>query len=254
MFQIVKKIVTVIKIVNNWPAVLSDKLGFSVVTKYWIRTGQSFICRSKSSDINIVVELFSGAEYPKEYLRFSSKNQVVFDLGANIGAFSVYFDSLNKGVEYSGYSIEPEDQNFRLLIKNLSLNKVENFKPVKAAITRKDGEVFLNTHVKQSAVSVVETPTDAKVKSHKLSTFCRENMLDRVDILKMDVEGSEYDIIETDRDFFRSSVASMILEYHNISPEKNAQAAIKLLEKDFEVRSVRKSKKGGVLYCVNRNL
>src|SRR3954470_15540649 len=90
----------------NWPRVLADKAGVRSVLEYRTRSGTRILCRARSTDINEAVVVLAGIEYPARYLRLTD-GAVVLDVGANIGAFSLFLDAVNARVRYRSFAFEP---------------------------------------------------------------------------------------------------------------------------------------------------
>ena len=75
------------------------------------RMGDTFYCRPDSSDEYVVRECYSPI-YFKEYMNYN-KDDIVLDVGANIGAYSTRVSKLVKEV----YSFEPLKENYDLAQK-----------------------------------------------------------------------------------------------------------------------------------------
>jgi FkbM family methyltransferase len=128
-------------------------------------------------------------QYDLEGLTFSPAT--IVDAGAHIGMASILFARrypLSKII-----AIEPEPSNFALLLRNTSSYK--NILPICAALWREDGEVTLgssNVHPK-GAFQIVENG-ETRVRALTMDTLMRETGIQSIDILKVDIEGSETDV------------------------------------------------------------
>lgn len=241
------------KVIKNWPLVSFDKLGMAKTCLYETRAGLKFRCRSKSTDINELVVVMSGLEYPPKYLKLPSGG-VVIDIGASIGDSVVYIDYLNKGQNYRGYAFEPFTDNFSLLQTNCRLNNVGNFQLIQAAISDHDGTVRLDTSGNVDEIKISTSSQGTSVKSCKLSTFCQDHQVKKIDLLKIDAEGAEYPILESDYEFFRKSVQTLLMEYHHISNEKNLDWIIKKLSPDFTVKEIHRGTSNGVIFAKRKSI
>jgi hypothetical protein len=115
-----KKLIIILKNVRNWYLIPFDKIFGGGNILYKFRNNILVECRTKSCDINEAVVVLSGDEYPVPYLKFNSSiKPTIFDLGGNIGAFSLLFDYINKDLDYEGFVFEPHPGNFDLLKRNL---------------------------------------------------------------------------------------------------------------------------------------
>ena len=178
---------------------------------------------------------------------------MVFDLGGNIGSFSLYFDMLYKDQNYEGHVFEPHPGNFDLLERNLRLNDVKNFKPVMKAVSGINGQLKFDI-----SGGYDEFRIDSKSKRYitveavRLSDYCRDNGIDGIDLLKMDIEGGEYDIFRHETDFMMRTVKTIMLEYHNIDESNSIDYIVGILDKGFDLKIERGDQGGGILTATNK--
>jgi FkbM family methyltransferase len=128
-------------------------------------------------------------QYNLEGLTFSPAT--IVDVGAHIGMASILFARRYPLAKI--IAIEPEPSNFALLVRNTSSYK--NIQPVCAALWTEDGEVTLgssNVHPK-GAFQIVENG-EIRVRAVTLDTVMRETDIQLIDILKVDIEGSEKEV------------------------------------------------------------
>jgi FkbM family methyltransferase len=202
------KIYVIITNVKNWYMLLLDKLSLCKNIIYKFRNGLLVYCRPKSSDINEAVVVISGLEYPKKYLYLKNAEdlKIIFDIGGNIGAFSLLFHSLNKNINYIGYIFEPHLTNFEILKKNLKINRIKKFIPIQKAILSSCGRVKLDVSGSFDSFSINSNSRNyIYVQSVSLPRFCNSMRIKFIDILKMDIEGAEYEIFEKTSFFLKST-------------------------------------------------
>ena len=190
---------------------------------------------TKTSPNNRVVELRNGlriflCEHPLElgfdvitlFLVFVREdygevepNNVVIDIGANIGVFSLY-------AAYNGarqvYAYEPNTEFYECLLRNISENKLEDvIIPYKLAVSGVDGDT-VKFPVKPSQCNAILTDDDGEdfelVKTTTLEKILSTNSVSVVDLLKLDCEGAEYDILFTSNDAVLEKIRAIRLEYH----------------------------------------
>jgi FkbM family methyltransferase len=209
------KLRTLHRTIANWWLVPLDKAGLVREPVYRARGGLEFRCRSRSTDINEITACASGAEYPAELVRLPPGATVV-DLGANIGGFTAYCAQVNRGVEFSGHAVEPSSANAALLRDNLARNGISQVAVHQIAIDGADGQVTLDISGENDSfrLDAAASTRGEVVEARTLSSFCRDHGIADIDLLKMDVEGSEYAIIGADRYFIVGHVKALILEYH----------------------------------------
>ncbi|OQA31815.1 MAG: Hexuronic acid methyltransferase AglP [archaeon ADurb.Bin336] len=133
----------------------------------------------------------------------NSSNLVVFDVGANKGDYSKKLLSFNVPIEV--YAFEPHSETFK------QLNKIKNvgFYSFNFAVGKKSGvtNFFDYCSVKGSEhasvyKNVIEQVHKSKSKKYSvkmisLDEFVLKNKkISKIDLLKVDVEGGEYDVLE----------------------------------------------------------
>ena len=128
----------------------------------------------------------------------------IFDIGANIGWYSLNFSGILKnGIIYSFEPIPVTLENFR---KNLLLNNVSNVKPFNIALSNSNGDLDFYYNPDElgasSARNIKELDQITKVKcrTQTLDSFCNENTITKLDLIKCDVEGGELFVFEGGRD------------------------------------------------------
>jgi len=249
----VKKALALRSAVRNWPLVVLDKLGLRRFCTYEFRLGVKVVCRARSNDINEAVAILAGLEYPAEYLHIRAGG-VVVDVGAHLGSFVMFFDALHRGTPYQGFAFEPHRENFSLLARNVAANNITRFQLIEAAVTGRDGSVYLRTDCEPDVVAVSDEVTETRAQSHKLSTFCQRNGIVEIDLLKIDAEGSEYELLAADYDFIRRRVRGIILEYHNLSDVHTLDWVVEKTHQHFHLEKIRLGKGSGVLFLANASL
>jgi len=140
---------------------------------------------------------------------------VVVDIGANIGAFSVY--ALQSGARRV-CAFEPSEESFELLQRNLQVNGFGSRATchLKAVSNISGREVLFPKASDPSNLAVEDgDPTGlARVTTISLPDIIRMAGIDRVDYLKLDCEGSEYPIIlESDSEVW-PVIQDIRVEYH----------------------------------------
>jgi len=118
---------------------------------------------------------------------------VVFDVGANIGFFSVLLSQRS----YECHSFEPNIQLKDKFSKNLELNNIGNCRLVEVALSNKTGTTRFHLVPRENnnkGVSSLIRDTSGPiidVPIMKLDEYVCEAELKRLDFIKMDVEGAE---------------------------------------------------------------
>jgi hypothetical protein len=87
-----------------------------------------------------------------------------------------------------------------------------------------------------------------------LSSFCAEKNITKIDLLKMDIEGGEYEVIVQDIEFIKGHVVKLMVEYHNISNDYGEKILIRAIEPYFSISIQHPHKGGGMLLAINQSL
>ncbi|OGH88426.1 MAG: hypothetical protein A3J93_04115 [Candidatus Magasanikbacteria bacterium RIFOXYC2_FULL_42_28] len=179
-------------------------------------------------DRSVAAEIFKFREYRAAEPVIKSAKTII-DVGAHVGLFSLYCLALNPAVKV--IALEPEPNNFARLTGTLALNSVTSVRATPLALAAKTGQARLllapdshNHHL----VPKDDPGEGISVKTASLSGLRKQEKLGPIDLIKMDIEGGEYEVVAswTPTDF--ASVKNIILEYHDTV--KNGR---KILEKIF---------------------
>ena len=155
--------------------------------------------------------ILEGGTYP---LLRNVNPRIIFDIGANIGATSIFF-SLNYPMAKI-YSFEPSKSNFNVLTRN-----VKNFPNIKTlnkgAFNRNVEKKIFIDNSGGGRNSIHETWTNSKtfevVKFIDIRKFIIQNKLYKLDILKVDTEGCEVKILKAILNYV-PDIEVIYLEYH----------------------------------------
>ncbi len=168
---------------------------------------------------NILQEEFSGRN---TYQRFFDveENDVVFDIGSSAGPFA-YQVARNNPKEI--HCFEPEPVLFETLEKNMS--QINNTKVVlnKLAIAGVDGE-FSTTGLYNPEEKEMNSQSAVSVDAKTFMTYVREHNIERIDFMKLDCEGGEYDIFNDENmEWILKNVKKIAGEWHLTTPEQKAK-------------------------------
>lgn len=150
----------------------------------------------------------------------SPSDRCIVDAGANIGLFSCY--AAKRAPECRIYAIEPFPETYNRLVEHVQENQLANrigcyslaLNPSTAADIQMSGagspsQMF---HVLQEQER--GTPGTVSVAAEALPIFLERVTERRIDLFKMDIEGSEYDVlINTPRDCL-TRISRFVVEYH----------------------------------------
>jgi FkbM family methyltransferase len=173
-----------------------------------LRNGLRICLSGHPHDVITVFAIF----IREDYGRIDPGSKVV-DIGANIGVFSLYaaFCRADKV-----YAYEPNSESYQSLVRNIQINDLQNvIVPHQLAVTSKNGQT-VKFPVKSSMYNSIITDDSCSeyelVETTNLETIIENTK--RVDLVKMDCEGAEYDVLlNSNHDIF-THVASIRMEFH----------------------------------------
>jgi len=121
-------------------------------------------------------------------------NHVVVDIGAHMSFFSLKVARKVKNV----VAVEPDPTNFKFLTFNIHLNKLQDKVVLyNLALGERDGQIYLDRSGYGFGRSKTTTEkTDCSVEMRTVDSFMEEIGLERVDLIKIDTEGSELEILK----------------------------------------------------------
>ncbi|MTI29986.1 FkbM family methyltransferase, partial [Xanthovirga aplysinae] len=171
--------------------------------------------RPGTTDIPTFKQVFVYREY--EYpINFVPK--VIIDAGANIGLSAVYF--ANKFRNAHIYSIEPETNNFKLLKQNVS--PYTTVTPIQAALWNSSSDLgVIDKGLGEWGFMVEERnkgETSNKINSIKSVTIkdlLQSFKIKEIDILKIDIEGAEKELFESNFEDWLPRVKCLMIELHD---------------------------------------
>jgi FkbM family methyltransferase len=150
--------------------------------------------RAGTSDIPVFVQVYREREYS---LPLREPVRTIIDAGANIGLSSLYFAARYPQAHI--ISIEPEPSNFELLRTNVADHSLVT--PLQIALAAADGELQITDPGLGSWGFRSWGGEAVRDGGVTVPALCLNSILDlyginRVNVLKMDIEGAEKDILE----------------------------------------------------------
>ena len=207
-----------------------------------LREAPSLYLRGGRSDFHMFHRIYLRDEYKLNSVGEGRLGCVV-DLGGNVGLFSARVAPYAERV----VACEPVPENFAQLKRNTQ--EFSNVVAVNAAVAAESGtmRIFLPRTTKRSGSSSAHLDPghdpdsfhDARAVSFE--TLLQEHKISRCDLLKIDVEGSEYEILHSLSESAWECIQRIHGEYHDVGPEdprtrwENCEAFIR--SKGFRVQS-----------------
>jgi len=171
-------------------------------------------------EFGVLKAIFEDREY-SDFFPFY-KMATIIDIGAHYGYFSIFANS-NTDKNSRIIAVEPNKNNFLNLEKNIKACGIINISNLNLAISGKSGV---------SNLYIGETPNHSlfehyllnkdknrgfeEVKAKTLEDLIVENDLDKIDFLKMDCEGAEYEILGNTPGYIYDRILTISMEFHDL--------------------------------------
>ena len=144
---------------------------------------------------------------------------VAFDVGANIGTHALIMG------QYAGntgkiVAVEPNPQIHRRLVKNISLNRLNNIQPLQYGLSNTNGEFTLHiapddfpNQGMSSLYHQAELTNKTTIQVKVLDEIAQSLELDRLDFIKIDTEGNDYNVLLGSENSIRRYRPYILFEY-----------------------------------------
>ena len=168
----------------------------------------------------------------KVYGEQPEPGQIVLDIGANIGYFTLYALQASAKV----YAFEPEPHNYDRLVAQVKANDFifASGSAFKAAVAGDEGgrTLYLNpVNIGGHRIVGDIGAGEIKVASITLDEICKD--LERVDMIKMDCEGAEHEIFENASPETMAKIQKIVMEFHPVKP---LEGFLDLLRPYFDIQ------------------
>ena len=159
-------------------------------------------------------------DYGESFDFLPKQNNVVVDVGANIGDWSIIVAKYYKA---KVIAIEPSFVPFKLLLKNIQLNDLqEQVIAVNCALLSEDKEIMMSIAESDYAFYGIQEKHKSKISAKTADTLLlKELNVSRIDLLKIDTEGSEYDILKGALEMISKFKPRIIVEVHSEELRRN---------------------------------
>jgi len=204
---------------------------------------QNFKVYTRSqADKSVMKEIFELREYKEAETIIKSAKAPIIDAGAHAGFFVLYCRALNPEVKI--FALEPDEDNLELLNQHLEINNLKNIEVIPAALAGKSGlrDFYISTDSHNHSLFKVLVPKinkNAKIKTYSLDDLLKEQGIEKVALLKLDIEGAEYEVLKNFTSW--EKLKNIALEYHDFGDFKHQEIEKILTVNGFKVK-VRSSK------------
>jgi FkbM family methyltransferase len=240
------------KIFKNW--YIYPKIYFNLNSEnfplFKTKNGLLIKIRKHSTDLMALTHVWLIEEYKSKNFEIKN-NDVVIDIGAHIGLFSLYASQFCKNG--SIYSYEPVEENYQILLSNVKLNNLKQIKPFNMAVSNSNSDVKLYLNDDESGHSMFsESSNTINVNSISLQKIFDNNNIDNCNFLKLDCEGAEYEILKNLPLLYFDKIDKMVIEYHmaDSHPELLENLKELLISQNYTIKIKKLFSDIGFLYAL----
>ncbi|HBU07090.1 MAG TPA: hypothetical protein DEB09_03315 [Candidatus Magasanikbacteria bacterium] len=219
------------------------------------------------SDLSVIDEIFVDKMYRSVENIILNTKHCILDIGAHIGLFSIYASVLNPKIKI--IDLEPEPDNFALMKENLKLNHCKNVEAKCLAVipSECEGSLFKSTdeqlttnlylsnnshnHTTSTGHLTTKPPDHITVTAMTLEKLIGNK---KIGLLKMDIEGGEFDIVKNMEYRIWGMIDCIAVEYHENENNKRSDLENIIRSHGFSVEHFPNhyDKRFGLLVCRNK--
>jgi len=175
------------------------------------------------------------------------KVETAIDLGANIGMSSLYLANRFPDAEIIG--VEPNGENGKMF--KINLNHFPNVKFILGAVRGNHENLEINDYGMGDTGYVTEpTTSENGMPSITISDIMKKYHWAKIDILKMDIEGSEKSVFEKNYEYWLPKTKVLFVELH----ERKSPGCTNVLRKAISNYNFTWQKSGEYEVLINNDL
>lgn len=188
-----------------------------------------------SHDINLVLN----ANYMETFRLFENdllkikEDKVLIDLGSSVGLFTAY--ALKQNPQIKSICVELNPVFHEICVQTFKNNS--NIIPINAAIYKSSNETInvnsrsenlcdLGNSIKGNIYG--DMPFVSSINTISISDIMNSYSIDRISLLKIDIEGYEYELFDNLNEDILSKIDKILLEFH---PSENLKEKLNLIDK-----------------------
>jgi FkbM family methyltransferase len=204
----------------------------------YIKNILPFLDKKSKEDIQYIMnEIYCLNTYNNDFL-YVEDGDVVIDIGFNYGLFSLQALD-NKPKRIIGF--EPNTQLVKWFNENIKDDRIELHETAvsnKSGVTKFYENDYFGKSTIYSDINTADNKQSYLVKVINFNEFIETNNISKIDYLKIDCEGGEYDIIESIPDeYLRNNIRKIVIEFHhNIDNPRVINLFNKLDKCGFEIK------------------
>lgn len=209
-------------------------------------TGQKIFVDTRDISVtpHLMVDGLWEAHVTRAIATLLQEDDTFFDVGANVGYYScVAATRLAKRHRHINiHAFEPNPDLVELLRKTFSINGLSHTARIVATgLGEKSGELTLHRNDElwgsssfRKELAHTKKPNEVKVPVTTLDAYCKEHKIEKVDVIKLDVEGYEDHVYAGMRYLVTSNPHLRLVMEFTFGAYENEPDFFKQLQKDFE--------------------
>jgi len=184
-------------------------------------------------------QLYYFGSYEKAYceywIKFSRQAKIIFDIGANVGLYSLLAAATNASARI--HAFEPTPEIAASLCENIQLNKLQNILVNRLGVGNKSGQAFLKRFMGgediYDGMNFISTEKSADanlpITVVTIDDYCRQNEIARIDLMKMDIEGGEYGALRGAKNLLESrAIGCIFLELVELHAKRFGHSTVEI--------------------------
>lgn len=193
--------------------------------------GVKFLARKGRTDILLLSEL--SEPWMTQYFK-PKESDVVIDVGAHVGKYALYSAKLvgERGVVIA---IEPHPENYQALTRNIELNGFKNVIALNVAAYNGDGEKMplIGSIDQEYTVKAAVEEGCILTETKKIDSVLEELDIQKVDYVKIDVEGAELEVLEGMEKCIKDNSSLKILVEERREYEKDIKKILEGFKEEY---------------------
>jgi FkbM family methyltransferase len=169
---------------------------------------------------------------------------IVVDVGAHMGFYTARAAAL-VGPSGKVIAVEPDDSNYAILKRNIEQCRLSNVTAVNAALSNQDGIARMAVswastgHVLIQNQSQSDSQSSVRaVRTVRLDTLTRELGIEKVDLVKIDVEGAEMLVLKGAKECLEKSSARIVVETHSFTLAHQVAQLLRTYRESVRINAV----------------
>lgn len=186
-------------------------------------------CYVDTTDVSLTPHLIRYGVWEQEdtqiFTNYLPRKGVFFDVGANIGYYSILASSIMNPQSSQIHAFDPIRKNMKLLEMSSRINgmySITKCNTLGISSLRCKQTLHVHETCKGSSSFLCEWEGDEPIKCQMttIDDYCRENNIHEIDFMKMDIEGMEYEALQ----FTETPIKVLLLEFnHKIYGDKSEE-------------------------------